>query len=542
MNRKLLTLLLTLILTLLSFSFLFNGMKEVEAEAPTNITIAYNDTFEDAAFPTSSHDDLRTHTDSTAGIEIAENSVYKSNTYKCLIFQQGNGFLYNTESLGVIHSVKVYYGAGTASGGKIGVYFGDSQLTSRLTTSQDSIASEEPSHLFTNSTDGLGYFQISSSAKAVRITTIEIVAYSSGTLPSTYTISVNNGTGGGEITRNETTNITATDQTNKVFTHWTNNLDPTVLLGKTETITSVTDITYTANFADVHTSSTSYIDFTRNSSPTGTVNASLDNLLDGSTVYDSDAIDTVTGSFTTFYSGDFIRSGNTNNSGVITITLNDYYEASGVVIKYSRYGTSGTGDTVSFTINDGGSISTTSGLDIHYIEHTLASPASTITVSNANRANIYSIELTGVTYTPPKNKSYMQAANALVDSMGVVRVLGTADSLSYYDYGFDITVTRTSDSTVKYNSYSLHDSSIEILSTIKAVYNGASDTYTASTIDPKVEFEAIYGLEIYGIPEGTYTFEVTAWFKETDVSSKTNATTRTFTVTVTGESVTVSAS
>ena len=145
---------------------------------PTNYpcTINYADTF-NPSFPTSSatvNTEDTKHNDETANITFMERGIYKGNSSNYLMFAQNKGFLYNTTSLGTIDQIKVAYSSDTAVEGKIGVYFGNSKMSTYTTTNNKTVAGKSQTDTFTNTTTGYGYFQISTNNKNVQVTNIEI--------------------------------------------------------------------------------------------------------------------------------------------------------------------------------------------------------------------------------------------------------------------------------------------------------------------------------------------------------------------------------
>ena len=143
------------------------------------IVIKYNSTFA-PALPTAK---ASVNTTSTAhlveGLGIKEQSIYKGSSNNYLMFVENKGFLYNTQSLGTITSVSVTYTSGTSTSGKAGVYFGSTEQSTYTTTSNQTIKGQSQTDTWTNTTEGNGFFQLSTSNKNVQITQIEIT-YTSG--------------------------------------------------------------------------------------------------------------------------------------------------------------------------------------------------------------------------------------------------------------------------------------------------------------------------------------------------------------------------
>ena len=154
--------------------------------------ILYNDTF-DPALPTSNNSANTTptsHTDTTSSINFKEQGIYKSsyNGVQYLMFKEDkSAYLYNTTSLGTISKIKITYSSNTSAYGKIGVYFGDSELSTRLTNDHNTVAGKSQTETF-NATANNGFFQISISNYNVQITKIEIFT---GTQVESLTLDTN---------------------------------------------------------------------------------------------------------------------------------------------------------------------------------------------------------------------------------------------------------------------------------------------------------------------------------------------------------------
>lgn len=144
-----------------------------------SIVIKYNSTFT----PTLPSAKASVNTSSTAhtveGLNIHEQGIYKGSSNNYLMFVENKGFLYNTQSLGTITSVSVTYTSGTSTSGKAGVYFGATEQSTYTTTSNTTIKGQSKTDTWTNTTEGNGFFQLSTSSKNVQITQIEIT-YTSG--------------------------------------------------------------------------------------------------------------------------------------------------------------------------------------------------------------------------------------------------------------------------------------------------------------------------------------------------------------------------
>ena len=158
--------------TILLLCALVVGSTSVWAKSQT-ITITPSSSFS-PALPTSSGD---VNTEATAhtveGLAIVEASIYKSGT-SYIMFVKDNGYLYNTTSLGKVTSVAVTYSSQCSTSAKAGVYFGNSVQSTMLTSSNKTIKGQSGTDTWSNSTDGLGYFQLSTSNKNCQIAQIVI--------------------------------------------------------------------------------------------------------------------------------------------------------------------------------------------------------------------------------------------------------------------------------------------------------------------------------------------------------------------------------
>ena len=145
------------------------------------IVIKYNSTFA-PALPTTKDGANATSTEHTVeNLTIKEQGLY-NNGSGYIMFVQGKGFLYNTQSLGTITSVSVTYTGGTSTAGEAGVYFGSTEQSTYTTTSNQTIKGQSQTDTWTNTIEGNGFFQLSTSYKNVQITQIEIT-YTSGGSP-----------------------------------------------------------------------------------------------------------------------------------------------------------------------------------------------------------------------------------------------------------------------------------------------------------------------------------------------------------------------
>ena len=117
------------------------------------------------AFPTSSgdvHTTATAHVDETSEIAFKEKGIYKYNS--CMMFTKGAGYLYNTDNLGFVKSVKVTYTGTASESAKVGVYFGSTEQSTYNTSSNATIPNKETSPratTWTNSNQSYGYFQVS---------------------------------------------------------------------------------------------------------------------------------------------------------------------------------------------------------------------------------------------------------------------------------------------------------------------------------------------------------------------------------------------
>ena len=138
-------------------------------------TVKYNDTFSPALKTSSGsiNTTATAHTDTTSGLAFKEKGIYKTSSASYIMFYKNTGFIYNTSSLGKISKIAITYSSGTSTSGKIGVYFGSSQVSTYKTTSNKTIAGKSKTDTFTNS-GNYGYFQISTSGANVQITQIVI--------------------------------------------------------------------------------------------------------------------------------------------------------------------------------------------------------------------------------------------------------------------------------------------------------------------------------------------------------------------------------
>ena len=167
---------------------IFQQPLEANAVDGRTATIAYGDTF-GPTLPTASGSVNSTstlHIDKSVSGDFAfkEQGIYKGGSADYLMFAQNKGFLYNTENLGKITSVAVTYSSGCSTTAKAGVYFGNTQKTTYTTSSNATIKGQSKTDTWTNSTDGYGYFQLSTSNKNCQITQI-VVTYND---PSTFNV------------------------------------------------------------------------------------------------------------------------------------------------------------------------------------------------------------------------------------------------------------------------------------------------------------------------------------------------------------------
>ena len=158
--------------------------------ADDEITINWNDSFT-PALPTKSanaNTEVTSHT--VNGLSIKEKSIYIGtyNSISYLMFIQNEGYLYNTESLGTIKSVSVTYSSGCSTTAKSGVYFGNSEMSTYTTTSNTTIKGTSQTDTWENTTEGNGFFQLSTSNKNCQIVSIEITYVSDTGEATTVTI------------------------------------------------------------------------------------------------------------------------------------------------------------------------------------------------------------------------------------------------------------------------------------------------------------------------------------------------------------------
>ena len=138
-------------------------------------TMKYSDTFSPALKTSSGsvNTSATAHTDTTAGVSFKEAGIYKTSSANYIMFYKNKGYIFNTTALGKISKIAITYSSGTSVSGKIGVYFGSSQVSSYKTTSNVTISGKSKTQTFTNS-GNYGYFQISTSNANVQITQIVI--------------------------------------------------------------------------------------------------------------------------------------------------------------------------------------------------------------------------------------------------------------------------------------------------------------------------------------------------------------------------------
>ena len=140
------------------------------------VTVNYGDTF-DPALPTASgsvNETSTLHEDTTASISFKEQGIYKVSSNEYIMFSKNKGFIYNTASLGTIDSIKITYESNIAAGAYSGVYFDNEELNTYLTSTNKECDKSDYNDVWTNTTEGNGFFQISSSKVNCRIESIEI--------------------------------------------------------------------------------------------------------------------------------------------------------------------------------------------------------------------------------------------------------------------------------------------------------------------------------------------------------------------------------
>ena len=98
------------------------------------------------------------------------------------MFVENKGYLYNTESLGQIDSVIITFASGVSNKAKYGVYLGETALNTYQQDYHQLVNLETLTDTTTNITEGVGFFQISTSAYNCRIASVKIV-YTQGNTP-----------------------------------------------------------------------------------------------------------------------------------------------------------------------------------------------------------------------------------------------------------------------------------------------------------------------------------------------------------------------
>lgn len=146
--------------------------EEQTSEDTQTITINYDDAF-DPALPESysNLNPVTTHT--VDNFEFKQLGLYK-NTSTYMMFKENVGYLYNTNDLGTIESVKVTFDSVLAKAARAGVYFGNEEQSTYTTTSQINPNRETFTQTWTNTTEGNGYFQFATSGGNTRVLQIEI--------------------------------------------------------------------------------------------------------------------------------------------------------------------------------------------------------------------------------------------------------------------------------------------------------------------------------------------------------------------------------
>ena len=190
-------------------------VSEAQQGDTDSVTIAQDHTFS-PTLPVSkatSNTTSTLHSDLTSGIAFKEQGIYKDtiNNNEYIMFVENKGFLYNTDSLGTIDSISITYSSGTSTSGKIGVYFGSTERNAYTTSANVTIKGVSQTDVFENSTEGNGFFQISTSNKNVQIVTIVIEYHESGSSqqgdPTLTGISL------------DTTNVTKIFEVNDTFSY-----------------------------------------------------------------------------------------------------------------------------------------------------------------------------------------------------------------------------------------------------------------------------------------------------------------------------------
>ena len=162
---------------------------EIKAECAVTVTapapvqgIQYTLDVSDAGWPTTAEDAATAHTIGTIAVKTCGLNKDTSSSAQSggdIFMKKAAGFLYNTESLGKILSIKVTFSANSSAGKYVNIVLGASAIDARNTDSANAktFAKGETVEV-KNTTDGIGYFNISnnqtSSGKNIRIVKIVI--------------------------------------------------------------------------------------------------------------------------------------------------------------------------------------------------------------------------------------------------------------------------------------------------------------------------------------------------------------------------------
>ena len=157
------------------FSTAFAGQAWGEEKT---ITLTSSSTYS-PALPTASASVNSTATAHSAeGLAFKEAGIYV-NSAGYIMFAQNKGYLYNTATLGTIKSVALTYTNGCSTSAKAGVYFGNTEQSTYTTTSNKTVSAEGKTDTWNNTTNGYGFFQISTSNKNCQISKI-VITYEDG--------------------------------------------------------------------------------------------------------------------------------------------------------------------------------------------------------------------------------------------------------------------------------------------------------------------------------------------------------------------------
>ena len=145
-------------------------------------TVQYTLDVSDAGWPTSSETEATAHTIGTVAVKTCGLNKDTSSSAQSggdIFMKKNAGYLFNTESLGKILTIKVTFSANSSAGKYVNIVLGSSALDARNTDSGNAYTFEKSGTVeVRNTTDGIGYFNISnnqtSSGKNIRIVSIVI--------------------------------------------------------------------------------------------------------------------------------------------------------------------------------------------------------------------------------------------------------------------------------------------------------------------------------------------------------------------------------